>query len=109
MAEQHIWSDEHIISSNVVDVYIRRLRRKIDDPFEEKLLETLPRGRLYHAQAINKDEKLFLAADHLLLQHSLQAGIVVYRHSGFGAAGIQRLYLCQSTAQHSRTDLSLGP
>ncbi len=46
MAEQHIWSDEHIISSNVVDVYIRRLRRKIDDPFEEKLLETL-RGAGY--------------------------------------------------------------
>ena len=46
MAEQHIWSDEHMISSNVVDVYIRRLRRKIDDPFEEKLLETL-RGAGY--------------------------------------------------------------
>ena len=41
MAEQHIWSDDHLIASNVVDVYIRRLRRKIDDRFDEKLLETL--------------------------------------------------------------------
>jgi len=46
MAEQHIWSDDHLIASNVVDVYIRRLRRKIDDPFGEKLLETL-RGAGY--------------------------------------------------------------
>lgn len=46
MAEQHIWSDDHLIASNVVDVYIRRLRRKIDDPFNEKLLETL-RGAGY--------------------------------------------------------------
>ena len=46
MAEQHIWSDEHLIASNVVDVYIRRLRRKVDDPFDEKLLETL-RGAGY--------------------------------------------------------------
>ncbi len=46
MAEQHIWSDDHLIASNVVDVYVRRLRRKIDDPFNEKLLETL-RGAGY--------------------------------------------------------------
>ena len=41
MAEEHLWSDEHLVASNVVDVYIRRLRRKIDDPFDEKLLETV--------------------------------------------------------------------
>jgi DNA-binding response OmpR family regulator len=41
MAEEHLWSDEHLVASNVVDVYIRRLRRKIDDPFQEKLLETV--------------------------------------------------------------------
>lgn len=46
VAEQHLWNDEHLVSSNVVDVYIRRLRRKIDDPFEEKLLETV-RGAGY--------------------------------------------------------------
>jgi DNA-binding response OmpR family regulator len=46
MAEEHLWSDEHLVASNVVDVYIRRLRRKIDDPFDEKLLETV-RGAGY--------------------------------------------------------------
>jgi DNA-binding response OmpR family regulator len=46
MAEEHLWSYENIVASNVVDVYIRRLRRKIDDPFEVKLLETL-RGAGY--------------------------------------------------------------
>jgi DNA-binding response OmpR family regulator len=46
MAEEHLWSYENIVASNVVDVYIRRLRRKIDDPFEIKLLETL-RGAGY--------------------------------------------------------------
>jgi DNA-binding response OmpR family regulator len=46
MAEQHIWSNDHLVASNVVDVYIRRLRRKIDDAFEPKLLETL-RGSGY--------------------------------------------------------------
>jgi DNA-binding response OmpR family regulator len=46
MAEEHLWSYENIVASNVVDVYIRRLRRKIDDPYEPKLLETL-RGAGY--------------------------------------------------------------
>jgi len=46
MAEEHLWSDEHLVASNVVDVYVRRLRRKIDDPFDEKLLETV-RGAGY--------------------------------------------------------------
>jgi DNA-binding response OmpR family regulator len=39
--EQHIWSYDFISASNVVDVYVRRLRRKLDDPFEAKLLETI--------------------------------------------------------------------
>jgi len=46
MAESHLWSTENIVASNVVDVYIRRLRRKIDDPCEIKLLETV-RGAGY--------------------------------------------------------------
>ncbi len=40
MAQEHLWSYDHTIASNVVDVYIRRLRRKIDDPCEVKLIET---------------------------------------------------------------------
>ena len=41
MAESHIWSYDFQAMSNVVDVYVRRLRRKIDDPHEVKLIETL--------------------------------------------------------------------
>jgi len=46
MAETHIWSYDFQTSSNVVDVYIRRLRRKIDDPYPVKLFETV-RGSGY--------------------------------------------------------------
>ncbi len=45
-AEEHLWNYDHVVVSNVVDVYIRRLRRKLDDPFEVKLIETL-RGAGY--------------------------------------------------------------
>jgi len=41
MAENHVWSYDYEGASNVVDVYIRRLRRKIDDPFDIKLIETV--------------------------------------------------------------------
>jgi DNA-binding response OmpR family regulator len=41
MIENHVWSYDFISVSNVVDVYIRRLRRKIDDPFDAKMLETI--------------------------------------------------------------------
>lgn len=46
MAENHVWSYDYDGVSNVVDVYIRRLRRKIDEPFDEKLIETV-RGAGY--------------------------------------------------------------
>jgi DNA-binding response OmpR family regulator len=46
MAEDHLWSYEKLVASNVVDVYIRRLRRKIDDGHDVKLLETV-RGAGY--------------------------------------------------------------
>jgi len=46
MVEDHLWNQEDIVVSNVVDVYVRRLRAKIDDPFEIKLLETV-RGSGY--------------------------------------------------------------
>jgi DNA-binding response OmpR family regulator len=53
MAEEHLWSYDHVIASNVVDVYIRRLRRKIDDPSPVKLLETL-RGAGYRLRVPEK-------------------------------------------------------
>jgi len=52
MAESHIWDYAFTSTSNVVDVYIRRLRRKIDDPFENKLLETI-RGAGYRLNGRN--------------------------------------------------------
>jgi two-component system copper resistance phosphate regulon response regulator CusR len=42
----HVWDDNHDPFTNVLEVLIRRLRRKIDDPFERKLIHTL-RGAGY--------------------------------------------------------------
>jgi DNA-binding response OmpR family regulator len=49
LIEQHIWNYEFEGESNVIDVYVRRLRRKIDDPFATKLLTTV-RGVGYRLQ-----------------------------------------------------------
>ncbi len=37
----HVWSYDMANQSNIVDVYIRNLRRKIDDPCEVKLIHTV--------------------------------------------------------------------
>ncbi|MBP2637574.1 MAG: two component transcriptional regulator, winged helix family [Firmicutes bacterium] len=47
--EQHIWSYDFEGASNVVNVYIRYLRQKIDDGFEQKLIHTV-RGSGYVLQ-----------------------------------------------------------
>lgn len=39
--EQYIWNYEYGGSSNIVDVYIRNLRKKIDEDFEPKLIRTV--------------------------------------------------------------------
>ena len=44
--ESNIWKLQSDVSSNLVDVYIRYLRRKIDDDFEEKMICTI-RGTGY--------------------------------------------------------------
>ena len=44
--EQHIWNYDFTGGSNVIDVYIRYLRRKIDDGFEPKLIHPV-RGAGY--------------------------------------------------------------
>ncbi len=49
MIEQHIWNYDFECESNVIDVYVRRLRRKIDDTFTTKLLTT-DRGIGYRLQ-----------------------------------------------------------
>nr|WP_092067303.1 two-component system response regulator RppA [Dendrosporobacter quercicolus]NSL46515.1 response regulator transcription factor [Dendrosporobacter quercicolus DSM 1736]SDL53798.1 DNA-binding response regulator, OmpR family, contains REC and winged-helix (wHTH) domain [Dendrosporobacter quercicolus] len=47
--EQHIWNYDFESGSNVVNVYIRYLRKKIDDDFEQKLIHTV-RGAGYVLQ-----------------------------------------------------------
>ncbi|MBR3602796.1 MAG: response regulator transcription factor [Lachnospiraceae bacterium] len=44
--EQHIWNYDYEGSSNLVDVYIRYLRRKIDEAYSPKLIHTV-RGAGY--------------------------------------------------------------
>lgn len=48
--EEHIWNEELQPNSNIVDVYIARIRRKLDDGHELKLLETV-RGAGYRLRA----------------------------------------------------------
>ncbi len=42
----HVWDDNHDPFANVLDVLVRRLRRKVDDGFDPKLITTL-RGSGY--------------------------------------------------------------
>ena len=42
----HLWDDNHDPFANVLEVLVRRLRRKIDDGFEQKLITTV-RGAGY--------------------------------------------------------------
>ena len=44
--EQQVWDSDFEGTSNILDVYIRHLRKKIDDDFEEKMIETV-RGQGY--------------------------------------------------------------
>jgi DNA-binding response OmpR family regulator len=46
MIAEQVWSYDADTQSNVVDVYIRNLRRRIDDPFQQKLIHTV-RGSGY--------------------------------------------------------------
>lgn len=55
MIEQHIWNYDFECESNVIDVYVRRLRRKIDASFEVKLLTTV-RGIGYRLQPPSAQE-----------------------------------------------------
>jgi two-component system copper resistance phosphate regulon response regulator CusR len=46
----YVWDENHDPFTNVLEVLVRRLRRKIDDPFEPKLIHTL-RGAGYRLGA----------------------------------------------------------
>jgi DNA-binding response OmpR family regulator len=52
---ESIWNYDVYNQSNVVDVYIRNLRRKIDDPFDLKLIHTV-RGAGYRLSDQGSDE-----------------------------------------------------
>lgn len=51
---EHVWNYDVFNQSNVVDVYIRNLRRKIDDGFEVKLIHTV-RGAGYRLSVEQDD------------------------------------------------------
>lgn len=44
--ENHVWNFDYSGGTNVVDVYIRYLRKKIDDAHRVKLIHTI-RGKGY--------------------------------------------------------------
>jgi two-component system copper resistance phosphate regulon response regulator CusR len=46
MITAHVWDDNHDPFTNVLEVLVRRLRRKLDDEFEPKLIHTM-RGAGY--------------------------------------------------------------
>ena len=52
---EHVWNYDVYNQSNVVDVYIRNLRRKIDDPSEVRLIHTV-RGAGYRLSPEGEDE-----------------------------------------------------
>ena len=41
MIAAHVWSLDYTGGSNIVDVYINYLRRKVDQEFEPKLIQTV--------------------------------------------------------------------
>jgi two-component system OmpR family response regulator len=46
----HVWDSTYEDSSNIIDVYIRRLRKKLDEPFSTRTIETV-RGAGYRLRS----------------------------------------------------------
>ena len=44
MIVEHVWDQSFEGLTNIVDVYIRQLRAKIDEPFTQRLIHTVRRG-----------------------------------------------------------------
>jgi two-component system copper resistance phosphate regulon response regulator CusR len=51
MIVEHVWDESFESLTNIVDVYVRHLREKIDDPFPTKLIHTV-RGVGYRLQEV---------------------------------------------------------
>ena len=41
MIIEHVWDQSFEGLTNIVEVYIRQLRAKIDDPYKQKLIQTV--------------------------------------------------------------------
>lgn len=54
---EHVWNYDVFNQSNIVDVYIKNLRRKIDDGFEVKLIHTI-RGAGYRLSVESDNETI---------------------------------------------------
>jgi DNA-binding response OmpR family regulator len=52
---EHVWDEHYDPLSNVIDVYVQRLRRKVDVPGQESLIRTR-RGEGYQLRADNSDD-----------------------------------------------------
>lgn len=50
MIEEQVWGNQQVSLTNIVDVYIRRLRKKIDEGFDTRLIQTV-RGIGYRMKA----------------------------------------------------------
>ncbi|HEX2911488.1 MAG TPA: response regulator transcription factor [Chloroflexia bacterium] len=48
--ENHVWNYDYEGVSNIIEVYMRRLRRKLDNPFKFKMFETI-RGSGYRLRS----------------------------------------------------------
>ena len=51
---EHVWDESYDPASNLIEVYIQRLRRKIDQGFENRLLHTR-RGEGYQLTSRRAD------------------------------------------------------
>jgi DNA-binding response OmpR family regulator len=51
---EHVWDEHFDPASNVIDVYVRRIRRKIEDGYEQKLIHTR-RGAGYSLTPVEGD------------------------------------------------------
>ena len=52
---EHIWNFDFYNQSNIIDVYVRQLRKKIDEPFDTKLIVAV-RGAGYKIQGGKNNE-----------------------------------------------------
>ncbi len=68
MIVEHVWDDSFRGLTNIVDVYIRHLRSKVDDPFPARLIHTV-RGSGYVLKdaTVEQDQSLSLGRKAALL------------------------------------------